>query len=123
LAKKVETLAKIVAKTRDGWICQHCDKKVSGINAHGSHVIPVSAGNLLRFDPLNIKCLCYHCHRNFWHLNPTESGDWFKNKFPERWLYLKRTSYIMKITPEYLAETTVKLKEQLCLLLNNSQNI
>jgi hypothetical protein len=33
---------------------------------------------------MNMKVLCYHCHLNWWHKNPLESGEWFKDKFPER---------------------------------------
>lgn len=89
LKSEIETLAKTKAKERDNYICQKCNKKVEGSNAHGSHVIPVSHGDVLRFDLLNIKCLCYHCHLNWWHKNPTESGLWFKEKFPDRYAYLQ----------------------------------
>ena len=90
LKKKIETEAKRIAKERDGYICQKCKKKVSGSSAHGSHVIPVSRSQLLRFDPWNIKCLCYGCHFQYWHLNPTESGIWFRETFRDRFEYLDR---------------------------------
>lgn len=101
IRKEVETLAKIKAKTRDKYICQHCGKKVEGSNAHASHIIPVSHGNVLRFNPMNMICLCYHCHINWWHKNPMESSEWFKQKFPEIWEYLKvEKEKIVKFTLE-----------------------
>ena len=88
LKKEAETLAKQCAKKRDDYICQKCGKEVSGINAHGSHVIPVSGSQYLRFDLMNIKCLCYHDHMGWWHKNPLEAYEWFKQKFPDRYNYL-----------------------------------
>lgn len=96
LKKRYEDIIKLQAKERDGWICQHCGKKVEGLNAHGSHVIPVSASQLLRFDIQNIKCLCYHCHINWWHKNPLEASKWFEEKFPERYKYLQEHRYDIK---------------------------
>lgn len=90
IRKEVETLAKLKAKKRDNYICQRCQKKVEGSNAHASHIIPVSHGNVLRFNPRNMICLCYHCHINWWHKNPMESAEWFKLVFPEVWEYLKK---------------------------------
>lgn len=89
LRKELIDLAKLYAKARDNFTCQHCGKVVDKSNAHGSHVIPVSHGGTLPFDPINIKCLCYHCHLNWWHKEPTASGDWFKQKFPDRWKYIQ----------------------------------
>lgn len=88
-AKRLDDIAKRFAKERDGYICQMTGQQVEGSNAHGSHVIPVSAGNALRWDLDNIKCLSYHSHINKWHLDPTSSTQWFKDKFPDRWEYLK----------------------------------
>ena len=89
LKKKADVVLKTKAKERDNYICQRCERSCEKSNAHGSHVIPVSAGNRLRWDLQNIKCLCFHCHINFWHKNPLEAADWFKNKFPDRWKYLQ----------------------------------
>lgn len=90
IRKKLDELVKKVVKERDGYICQHCEKKLEGSNCHGSHVIPVSAGLALAYDPTNLKTLCYHCHINWWHKNPMEAAEWFKNKFPDRWTYLQQ---------------------------------
>lgn len=89
IIKKLDELIKTQAKIRDKYTCQKCGKKLEGSNAHGSHVIPVSAGNKLRWDIQNIKTLCYHCHLNWWHKNPVEAGHWFTFQFPDRWEYLQ----------------------------------
>ncbi|RKY72541.1 MAG: hypothetical protein DRP97_00475 [Candidatus Latescibacterota bacterium] len=89
LKKKLEKLVKEYIRNRDKYTCQHCGIKVRGSNCHVSHVIPRSAGNALRFDPMNLKILCYHCHINWWHKNPLESAEWFTKKFPKRYKYLQ----------------------------------
>ena len=86
---KAITLAKLRAKERDGYICQKCDKEVSGRNCHGSHVIPVSQDGRLACDVLNIKAMCTHCHMFWWHKDPLAAQPWFKSKFPDRWEYLQ----------------------------------
>lgn len=87
--KKLEELAKEFAKQRDGYTCQYSGEKVSGSNAHGSHVIPKSKGLRWRWDLANIKCLSYHNHINWWHKNPIEAFRWFVLKFTDRALYLE----------------------------------
>lgn len=110
LRKDIEDLAKLVAKHRDNWTCQHCGKYVTGIYAHGSHIIPVSHGNSLRFDPKNILCMCYHCHMNWWHKNPTEAGDWFNEKYPELKEYVdSKKNLIVK----YSLEDYKRMKHEL----------
>lgn len=88
LKEQLLGLVKEIVRKRDDYTCQKCGKKVEGSNCHVSHVIPVSAGNRLAFDPLNMKILCYHDHINWWHKNPIESSAWFEKKFPDRYLYL-----------------------------------
>jgi 5-methylcytosine-specific restriction endonuclease McrA len=82
-------LIKASVKKRDDHTCQKCGKQVEGSNCQVSHVIPVSAGNALSFDPLNMKVLCMHDHLHWWHKNPIEATEWFKKKFPRRWKYLE----------------------------------
>lgn len=92
LSKIKERLLDIVKaeiKKRDEYVCQKCGKYVEGSNCQASHVIPVSHGNALMFDPINLKVLCMHCHIYWWHKNPFEAVEWFKNKFPERYEYLQ----------------------------------
>lgn len=81
LNKKNCELAKLIAKARDRYICQHCGRTS---NIHGSHIINEARDHRLACDPYNIKALCYNCH--FWwrHKNPVEAGDWFRAKRPGR---------------------------------------
>lgn len=81
-------LIKAHVKRRDKYTCQRCGKLVEGSNCHVSHIVPVSHGNALSFDPINMIVLDFHCHINWWHKNPLEAGDWFKAKFPDRYKYL-----------------------------------
>lgn len=87
---KLWKLCQEYIRKRDNNTCCHCNKEVSGSNSHTSHIIPKSHGNILRYDPNNLKLLCYHCHINWWHLNPVEAGKWFCDKYPERWEYLQQ---------------------------------
>jgi len=114
LVKELDDLAKTLAKERDNYTCQHCGARCEKKNAHGSHVIPTSAGSRLRWDLQNIKCLCFHCHINWWHKNPTEAGEWYKNKFPERLAYLEaeKLKGAKKWTIEELQELEQEYKEK-----------
>lgn len=111
LVKQLDKASKDVVRIRDGNICQHCGKWVEGTNRHVSHVIPVSAGNKLRWDPMNMKILCYHCHINWWHKNPREASAWFQEKFPDRWEYIQANRGIQKFTISELQDILLKLKE------------
>ena len=86
---KLEKVVKSIVKIRDNNTCQKCLKKVSGANCHASHVIPVSRDGRLAFDIDNLKVLCFHCHINWWHKHPIESGQWYLAKFPTRYKYLE----------------------------------
>lgn len=111
-SNKIDEMAKRFAKERDCYICQYSGEQVSGSNAHGSHVIPVSAGLFLRWDLQNIKCLSYHNHINWWHKNPVESGGWFKTFFPDRWEYLQsKRNKLVKITDAELKELYQEAKK------------
>lgn len=109
LIDQLDILAKKAAKLRDGNICQKCGKYVEGANAHGSHVVPVSAGMKLRWDLQNIKTMCFHCHMNWWHKDPRKASEWFKEKFPERDAYLDANRGIAK----YSIQDLERIKEDL----------
>lgn len=100
LQNKLWELCKTYIRRRDKNTCQWCGKKVEKTNAHTSHVIPKSHGNVLRYDDLNLKLLCFHCHINKFHKNPLESAEWFKKKFPDRYEHIQEKK-----------EQIVKLKE------------
>ncbi len=111
---RLETAIRNYIRKRDKDTCQKCGKKVYGSNSHCSHVIPKSQGNALRFDEYNIKLLCSGDHLQFWHLNPTESGEWFKNKFPDRWEYLQENrNRIVKLRIPDLEELIEEYQDKL----------
>lgn len=117
LREEADKLAKDIVKIRDGSVCQHCQKTVEGSNRHCSHVVPVSAGLRLAYDPQNMKILCYHCHLNWWHKNPIEAANWFLTTFPERWEMLQQKKSDEKFNTPIkdweLEEIIADLKEQL----------
>jgi 5-methylcytosine-specific restriction endonuclease McrA len=112
---KLDELVKTFVRKRDNYTCQRCLKQVTGYNCHVSHVIPVSATLSLAYDPLNMKILCYFCHFHWWHKNPLEAAQWFKDKFPERWKYLKQRRKEPKVPIKdfQLEELYSKLKSEL----------
>lgn len=82
-------LMKNHVKRRDNYTCQKCGMQVSGSNCHVHHVIPVSHGNALSFEPLNMVTLCFHHHLNYAHKDATAFTDWWRFKFPERDAYIQ----------------------------------
>jgi len=88
LKKKLELAVKTYIKQRDNYTCQHCHKKVEGSNCHASHILSVGAHSNMQFEPRNMKVLCFHCHRQFWHGDPALSSHWYIQTFPENWAYL-----------------------------------
>lgn len=101
LKAKLEPLVKEYVKRRDNYTCLKCGRVVSGSNCHASHIFSVGAYPNLKFDPDNMKVLCYHCHLNWWHKNPLESGEWFRHNYADWFQRLE----LKKMIP-------VKLKEQ-----------
>jgi len=116
LKKDCDALVKKIISIRDKDECQKCGETVYGSNRHRSHVIPVSAGNKLAFDPLNLKILCYHHHMNWWHKNPTEAADWFQEKFPKRYEYLMANRGIKQMKTYDWIELKEKLTQELALM-------
>ena len=117
LKDKLEKLVKGKVKERDKNTCQKCLKVVEGSNCHASHVIPVSNDMRLAFDPENLKVLCYHCHINWWHKNPMEAAEWYKNKFPNRIMSLnekhKINTKLGSITMGWYVDKFNELKNEL----------
>jgi len=99
IRKNLDALVKKYVKERDKFICQHCGKHLAKANCHASHVVPVSAGLMWAYDPVNIMVLCFHCHINWWHKNPLDAADWFKMAFPERWVYIEAHKPIYETRP------------------------
>ena len=113
LSDKLDKVSKQIVKLRDGNVCQHCGKWVEGRDRQASHVIPVSAGSKLRWDPMNMKVLCNYCHLHWWHKNPMEAAQWFEEKFPDRWEYLQANRGIAKFTVPQLEDKLGELQDAL----------
>lgn len=79
--------------------CQWCGSQINQLQC--SHVYSIGARPSLRFNILNVLCLCSYCHRFRWHDNPADAWDWYKEKFPSRYKYLQTVKNIFhKITIE-----------------------
>lgn len=75
-------LAKKIAKQRDGYRCLWCGRDENSVQIQGSHIKGEGAYPNLSYLPRNIKALCAECHRR-WHSAPTDSAQWFKEKYPD----------------------------------------
>ena len=90
LIEELDRLASKYIKLRDDHTCQRCGKReVASSGIHVSHVIPKSRGQRYRWEPNNLKCLCFHCHINWWHKDPLPASEWYLAKFPGRWQALE----------------------------------
>ncbi len=89
LGRRLDWLVAQVTKYRDGWRCQKCGKRLFGPEAHCAHVLPKSAGLLLRWDQSNTIVLCSDDHIAWAHANPREFREWFERQFPDRFAYLQ----------------------------------
>jgi len=89
--------------------CERCGRINTSLD--WSHV--VGRKNLtLRWDILNALCLCFQCHRYFWHEEPLDSVEWFKIKFPQRWVYLSENKdKVIKRTEEDYKKLLRDIKE------------
>ena len=106
LIEKLDTLCREIVRLRDDNTCQRCSKKVYGSNSHPCHVVPKGNGaSLRRFDLLNIFLGCMKCHL-WWHNNPLDASEWFKEKFPARYAYLEIYRHY-----KYAGISTVKMRE------------
>jgi len=88
LEENLWELVKEFVFLRDKYCCQKCGRQLSPKQCQPSHVIPKARSKYLRFDPNNIKTLCYYDHIYWWHKNPLEATGWFENRFPDRYKYV-----------------------------------
>ncbi len=114
LRSKKKLSTKVVQKEfnhliASGKECSKCSQSFPVMQC--SHIHSVGAYPALRFDPMNTLPMCGHCHMFWWHLEPAESWEWFKNKYPGRYQYLlqAKNKYI-KWTQEKLLEVREKVK-------------
>lgn len=106
LIKNLDTLVRLQVRARDNMVCQKCGRQASDV----SHVIPRGSMRL-RWDMTNLKMLCRRCHLYWWHKNPLEAAEWFKNTFPERATYLERHKHdVVHFSVAELEDLYEKLK-------------
>lgn len=72
---------------RDGYMCVRCGK---GHSLQASHVYPKGRYPSLRHNLNNVLTLCNGCHLFWWHRNPLEAADWFREKWPDRAIILSQ---------------------------------
>lgn len=89
LGRRLDWLIAQVTKYRDGWTCQKCGKQVFAGDAHCAHVLPKSAGLLLRWERCNTILLCADDHLQWAHGHPRQFREWFGARFPQRLAYLQ----------------------------------
>ena len=111
--KKLDDITRKIIKLRDKDTCQRCMKRASGQGCHWAHIYG-RRSYLLRWDLLNSLVLCAGCHR-WWHENPLESDEWFKEKFPARyeWLQFQKKQPPRTIRTSELQSLYTKLQQKL----------
>lgn len=123
LRKRCVTLAKRIARARDGYKCQYCGEGEPKRMTHGSHVYAEGKNKSMSADTDNILCLCWLCHmgglhyvstdRFSWHGTPAEAMDWFRENYPKLHENLKKRSQELKVCDEaFWEKKMVELKEE-----------
>jgi hypothetical protein len=92
--KKCVGKAKIEAKEKVDYTCEHCGRsKAQGWQVHGSHIYSEGCYKSMSAEVDNILCLCATCHtggffggstKPSWHEDPIYFTNWFNEKYPER---------------------------------------
>ena len=89
--KILDDLAKEVVYARDG---HRSVKSGETGRLNPSHVYPKGRYTRMRWELDNLLTLTWDEHLQWWHKNPIEAGNWFKEKYPDRYIYLRRRSQI-----------------------------
>ena len=84
---RLDEVTPAIIKLRDERTCQKCSGKPQPQGCHWAHIYSRTS-HKMRWDLLNSLVLCNGCHR-FWHANPIDAENWFRDKFPARYDYLQ----------------------------------
>jgi hypothetical protein len=73
-----DTLFSKLTKERAEWTCEKCGKVGDPDVPQGMHCSHRQSRKhySTRFAPDNSDCLCFSCHRNWWHASPLEGWNW-----------------------------------------------
>ncbi len=121
MRKRCVGVAKEKAKALVGYKCEHCGRsKKQGWQMHGSHIHPEGVYKSMSADVDNIICLCAACHtggfwknatKPSWHEDPIYFADWFRNKYPERYLLLEeRKKKTIQLSEQHWEQKYKELK-------------
>ncbi len=115
---KCWAMARKVVYLRDHGQCQRCFKHIEGSNAHTSHVLPKSTHGAIKYNLMNLKLLCYHCHINWYHKNPVEAGKYIRETFPDRLAVIEKIPRCRSYRVDDLQEILEELQAELERLSN-----
>ena len=91
--------------------CAKCGEKYERMEC--SHNKSIGAYPNLRYDPMNVLPMDSRHHIWWWHDEPTESGNWFKEKYPGRYMYLlEAKNKYTKWTMDKLLEVRKHIKDK-----------
>lgn len=108
LIKKADKLFSLLI--REKGYCDWCGKSDGKLDC--AHIVP-RGNKTLRWNPINALPLCYRCHKWKWHSDPLAAMEWFKTKYPERYIYLQETRYKKtKVTINHLTEVIDNLEKR-----------
>lgn len=122
LRKKCVTLAKWIARARDGFKCRYCGLGEPNRGTQGSHVYAESHSKSMSADIDNIIALCASHHMTGiwnkavnwnWHGTPAEATDWFRKNWPELAEELRLRSLDLKVCDAaFWEKKLVELQEE-----------
>ena len=106
--KKADALVSQIVRTRGK--CENCGRS-KGAQLQCAHIVGRN-NHTLRFDIMNVLCLCAGCHR--WaHDNPDEFTDFWRKKYPTRKYYIDANrNRITKLTVLDYKELVDELKKE-----------
>lgn len=117
--KKCVALAKEISKIKEGYKCQYCGVGKPQRQIHSHHMFHEGFHRPMSADVDNLITLCASHHQSFagskysfsFHSCPTESTEWFKKHYPERYKsLLARSKKIIPLSYHYWEAKEIELK-------------
>jgi hypothetical protein len=98
LVKEADALTRVLVMRRDGERCCRCERSSPEVVIQDAHVYSKGRDTRLRWVLINHLALCLGCHLYWWHKQPLEAYEWFRQKYPERYEQLQVWRSIMPKT-------------------------